>query len=436
MGAGGGGVQFGCPKLARANTFPALHLTDFSDTGHIHLMKILRPRALFGCLAVLLFARPLAAQVACDTTRSPWVFLRQCFGSALPQGDTVALARGLQEAVTSLRSPYSLNPALAEFAEVTRTRRLIGALKLNFVMVQQGYNQNLALSYDWKRDLARTKHNQGSPHGGFHSGLEARGLLAPAADSNPEDFNEAVAHASFFYARGGAANPAVMRAHVAGFADSAAAYKPQDAYLNSPEYLSYMATLWDSLSTQFYFTAGPETRYETNQGADKAQLAYGVRIGMDLKAWKPHSRLARANIFDWPTALIRLATGTDASWKPSGAAIPTVSVLVHNVIPGANAVRDSVFNLDPFSRIALEMRYRTKLTSVAQGPVWLAVEYRQHLELNADQTVVDAGLHRHSRVHLQVETPGGLTLSWAKGNLPLTETGSDRFGLGFQFKYR
>ena len=395
-----------------------------------------RHRILPALLALAILAPPLFAQAGCDSTRSPWVFLRNCFASALPQGDTTALARGLQQAVTNLRSPYSLNPALAELAEVTRTRRLIGAMNLNFVTVQQGYTQGLALAYDWKKDLARTKHKQGSAHGGFHTGFEARGLLATSADSNPEDFNEAALHSSFFYARGGAATPAIMRAHLRGLADSAAAYRPSEAYLSSPQYYNLMAGLWDSLSTQFYFTAGPEARFESNQGGDRTQMAYGLRFGLDLKAWNPHRRLAKLNVFDWPAALIRLATGADSSWRPSGGAIPTVSVLLHNVIPGTNAERDSVLNLDPFSRLSVEVRYRTKLTSVAEGPVWLSAEWRRHNEISPDDAIVSAGLHQHSRLQLRVETPGGFVLSWATGNLPLSESSDDRFGLGFQFKYR
>jgi hypothetical protein len=387
-------------------------------------------------LLVSLTTQPLAAQAGCDTTRSPWTFLRQCFSAALPQGDTVSLLSGLHSAVTSLRNPQSLNPALAELAEVTHTRGVIGVLDVHFVSLQQADDHGLALAYDWRRDLARTAHKQGSPHGGFHSALEARGVLVPSGDDNPEDFNEFSAHTSYFYGRGGAASPALMRAHLSGIADSAGAFRPRDGYIGSAPYLKLMAGIWDSLTTQFYFTGGLEARYESDQGGATTQWATGARLGFDLKVWNPHLGGARFNVFDWPTALVRLVTGTDPSFQPSGAAIPTVSIAYHRVSPGSNAVRDSIADLDPFDRLALELRWRTKLTSVEQGPVWLSAEFRHHLELGADPAVSGAGLHRHSRIHMQVETPHGFTLSWARGKLPFTDSDDDRWGVGFQLKYR
>ncbi len=378
----------------------------------------------------------LGQSAGCDSTKNPWAFVARCFGSALPHGDTVSLTRGLQQAVASLRSPQSLNPALSEFGRLTRTSNLIGSLHLNFVMVQQDFRQTLAMAYDWKRDLIRTPHKQGSAHGGVHAGLEARGLVSPNAAQNPEDFNEFVAHLSFFHGRGGATSPELMRKHLAALSDSAAAYRPPEAYLSSPAYVRYMASIWDSLSTQFYVTGGPEARYETDQGGEKTQWVVGARLGVDLKAWRPGTALARFNFFDWPAALVRRATGTDTRFRPSGGAIPTLSILLHNVAPGANAARDSVHNLDPYTRLAVELRSRSKLLDVADGPVWLASEFRHHVEIDSPTSIVDAGLHRHSRLQLQVELPSGFTLSWARGNFPLSEAGDDRWGIGFQFKYR
>jgi hypothetical protein len=387
-------------------------------------------------LLLALAAQPLRGQAACDTTRSPWTFLQRCLSAAMPQGDTTSLARGLQSAVTSLRNPQSLNPALAELEEVTHTRRFIGTLNLNFVSVQQAGDQGLALAYDWRRDLARSPHKQGSQHGGFHSGLEARGQLVPSGDNSPEDFNEFLAHISLFRASGGSANASLMRAKLAGVADSVTAYRNVETYIGSPAYLTMMAGLWDSLSTQLYVTGGLEARYESDQGGETTQWASGVRLGFDLKVWNPRRGGARFNVFDWPTALVRFATGTDSSFKPSGAAIPTVSVSYHRVKPGTNVVRDSLLDLDPFDRLAVELRWRTKLMAVAHGPVWISTEFRHHIELSADPVISSMGLHRHSRVHLLVETPQGFTLSWTKGKLPFTDAAADRWGLGFQLKYR
>jgi hypothetical protein len=393
-------------------------------------------RLLSGVLLLSLAAQPLRAQATCDMTRNPWTFLRQCLTSAVPQGDTMSLATGLHTAVATLRNPQSLNPALAELEEVTHTRRFIGTLNLNFVSVQQADEQGLALAYDWRKDLARSPHQQGSSHGGFHSGLAARGQLVPSGQDNPEDFNEFLAHATLFRAWGGSASPSLMRSQLAGVADSVAAYGNTEAYVGSSSYLSLMAGLWDSLSTQAYLTGGLEARRESDQGGETTQWATGVTVGFDLKVWNPRRAGARYNIFDWPTALVRLATGTDSSFKPSGAAIPTVSVSYHRVFPGSNAVRDSLLNLDSFDRFALELRWRTKLMSVTHGPVWLSAEFRHHLELSADSAISSAGLHRFSRVHLLAETPQGFTFSWTKGRLPFSDSDDDRWGLGFQLKYR
>jgi hypothetical protein len=394
------------------------------------------------CLSLLALAwvvlpqQPLLAQSApsCAPTADPWEYLRRCAHTIVP-GDTTTLPAAFRQAFDNLKSPATINSALGELSARRSRVDLVRDLNLHFVNVQEGASQNLGLHYDWTHHAVRSPHRQGATHWGYTAGVEAKGLAVAVPSRNPEDFLESAFTAHGFFGSGGAIDTAVVARQLAALGDSISQYGTLAALQASPSLTPLMGAIWDSLSTQVYVTFGPEARFETNQRFDHRAWALGARVGFDLKAWNPRSTLARLNIFDWPAALVRYATGTDARVTPSGAAFPTLMVTLHRVSPGADPTREALAGLDPYSRFSLSMAYRSRLMESATGPIWLDAEFRHFTELSPSPAVSAADRHRFNRLYVVVEGPGGLTASWATGGLPLSESDADRWGLGFRVHF-
>lgn len=369
---------------------------------------------------------------SCAATPNVWAYLRHCAQEIVGANPGYA-GQALHAAYKDVKSPQTLNSALGEFAELTGTK-LFGDLHLHFKGVGSDAGQNnLALGYDWTRNLARTPHRQGHTQLGYSAEIEATGTVTPSARRNPEDFLDARLHAHLYLQSGGAATPSVVQAQLAAVADSIDAYERQP-FGEAPGLAALMAPLWDSLSTQVYITAGADLRAETTQDLDQRQYATGVRVGVDVKAWNPHSVAARLNVFDYPAAAIRFVTGADKTFRPNGAAWPTVLIAVHHVAPGRHPSRAAAGgDLDPFPRFALEAEYRSQLFNTRQGKVWLYAMFRHFSEIDPTPGIVAAGLHRFNRLLIAVEGPGGMHASWATGHpSPLEADQNDSWGVGFK----
>ena len=388
-------------------------------------------------LAVLLLsalggAAPLEGQ-NCSSVPNLWQFLEQC-GKELTGGEPSTLKAALEKAYGNLRDPHTLNSALGKVEGVVPGGLLVKALDLHFVNVQEGENQGMGLRYQWSKSLARTRHVQGTTHWGYDVLAATQGLLTIDTDDNPEELLESQFNPHLFFSLGGQVDSATVAGHLQLIQDSIFAYQQFDR--NAPPQLEGLfARIWDGLSTEFYFTAGPEARFESDQTLSQTQWALGGRVGLDLKAWNPDSPLAKMNVFDWPAALLRRLGGMDQTFRPSGSAIPTVLLSWHRVSASANPVREALEGLAPYSRWGAEVNYRSQIAGTESGPIWLEVSYRHHEEVNPSKAVKDAELSAYDRLKLGFFGPHGVGMWWAMGRLPLDTKEADHFGLGFRVRF-
>ena len=375
---------------------------------------------------------PLGAQ-DCRAHPNLWQFLEQC-GQAIVGTDPANLHQALDRAYDNFRKPASLNSALGKIQGQTSYGHLLQGLNLHFVTIQVKREQELGLSYSWSQSLVRTPHAQGSTHWGYDLVASSQGLLTTDKVDNPEQLLEARFHSNFFYSVGGAADSATVAGNVRQIQDSIFAYQ---AFGSDPpvELSGIYANLWDGLSTELYLTVGPDGRFEANQSFDKKHWAAGVNVGFDLKAWNPDSFLARVNVFDWPAAVMRYLSGVDERIVPRGSSIPTVLLSWHRVSVQANPTRETLEGFAPFSRLGVEVNYRSQMAQSAAGPVWLEMSYRRHEEVDPSQAVRDEKLHSFERFKVGIFGPGGVAVWWATGRLPMDEDNTDHFGLGFLFRF-
>lgn len=133
-------------------------------------------------------AQGRAQDMTCDTVPNPWEFLRRCARHLVP-GDSGAPARLFREAFSSIHSPSTLNAVLGEGTALAGRVNRLGALHLRFVNVsQEGEPSQLGVAFDWRRDLFRTPHRQGSTHSGFAADVTSRGVLTHDDAQNPDDY--------------------------------------------------------------------------------------------------------------------------------------------------------------------------------------------------------------------------------------------------------
>ena len=395
-------------------------------------------------IAILSPAGPLRAQEPVDTVAAapgvcsgpdvnPARFLESCLVGL--SSDTTSLRRQWAEAQEKFRSTTTLNATLGE-AELVggRVGALLADTRLHFVTIETGDRQSTALEYDWRWRPIGVPIRRDRDDLGLALEASAAGLLTAVASENPDDFLESTLDVQLVWGRGGRADSAVIARHVTGLLDSLAA---ADARSNgSLAFARGMAELWDSLSTQTYLTFGPHLSYETDQTFDRNQYAVGVKLGVDVKAWNPTSGLAKANVFDWPAALLRVLTGTDSGFHPSGSSIPTLEAQLQRVTPGSSPERDAAGGSGAFNRVQLTLRSRSRAAELGDGNlVWLDLTWRHFREMGPSDAIRAAGLDRSTRFLVVLEGPTGFTVSWATGRLPLDTTDGDRWGLGWRFHF-
>jgi hypothetical protein len=358
------------------------------------------------------------------------------------------MSEALERAYQKALDPATLNSALGQVDGVVPGGLLVRALDLHFVNVQEGENQGLGLKYDWSKSIARNSHSQGKTHWGFDFKASGSGLITMDSDDNSEQFIESAVHPHLFWSWGGAVDSAITAGHLAVIQDSLFAYQGfgRDDH---PQLEGLFATLWDGLSTELYITAGPDLRFEVDQGFSQKQWAMGVKLGLDLKVWNPDNPLAKLNVFDWPAAVLRSLTGLEDGIHPRGSSFPTVILFLHRVAASANPTRESLVGLDPYSRWGLEANYRSLMAQAVGGAVWLEMSYRHFAEVYPPTALRDLGrssgadenplqvsdFYSCDQFKVGVFGPGGVAFWWATGRLPLDTREEDTIGVGFRMKF-
>jgi len=192
---------------------------------------------------------------------------------------------------------------------------------------------------------------------------------------------------------------------------------------------------WASKTTyQAFWDWGADIAMESNQDFSRRQYTYGLAASGILRSPNADTSISRMNFFDYPTALLRLLTGKDESFKANGAYVPGALLGIDLVDPHDDDVREAIDD-DPFPRFRFELESRPVVATMGGADVYLGLDWRFYQEIDAPTAVKDADLDQASMFQASLDMPGGWSLTYAAGQLPLDQRDGSQFALGFKTSF-
>ena len=342
-----------------------------------------------------------------------------------------------QQAVTDYaQNSGQLNNAAAKLLSAIKDSSLVDfvrELNLNF-QIFQAQNQPTGLGFSYKYDNSWTF--LGKEHDFTQAvSLDLTGNVAFQKVYNPANFLEskAIYSANFFW--GGFAakvTPEQTEQLIKAGRDLIAAEKANDP----AKIAEAQAEINDvySVSDQFFISLNASPSYESNQDFSKQQFAPGAFAIFGANGYNNISTLGWYNLPDYPFALIRLLTGTDPKFHPSGASLPTALVGLDYVVPAKDSLRKAVTGeLNPFSRLRFEAEFKTEAARVDGQAVYFTADYRWYNELNASTAIKAAGMAKFNYFVAALEASNGFFVSYSTGQLPFDQKSSQVYALGFKY---
>jgi hypothetical protein len=395
----------------------------------------MRPSLAATCLAVTLVSWPATAQQPATGGA------RSGIDSAMHLIENVGLSKdGVRDAVRRLLAdPEVLNSLLEAAVEGHRRPPLLKSLKVRFATFEaaesesRGLGLNYSYSYSVKRQDFSTSVASAT---GLDLRLNANGNVAFDRKINPRDFLKSDLALSFFMSRGGAnATTPETQARLADLRNVLAKFETEAELERSSEMAEYVRLVSGSLTTQTVLDLTGNSGLESDQSFQRKSYVYGGRVGLDIKAWNPGSRLAQWNVFDWPFAALRRLNGTDSTFAPLGSTIPTVLAGIALVDPQDDDGREAFGALDAYPRLNLEGAFRTLALDGPTGPIYFQSGVRWYHEINAPAGIRQAKLHTFSYVALALVSDQGPYVSYSKGRLPFDLRKDEVYELGFKMYF-
>lgn len=350
----------------------------------------------------------------------------------------IALDSLKARAMSALTAPATLNRTL-EWAE--RGHFLNGVLqplKLKFATFQTtGGESLLGLQYDWTEDLVYDSiHPFSTGFFGFTGTAKANGTVA-FGGTNPRDLLDSQVSLNAFGVWGGTIPSEVgWFDRLNSLEDSLTTYTSLDALEASGVFDEFFGQVWSRLTTQLYLSTDLSGGLEASQSFDRSQSVFGGHLGVDVKAWNPHSTLAKLNVIDWPAAILRYLLGVDTSVRPLGTAIPTVVMGLERIDPSGDPIRVATGESDPFYRVSAEVTYRSPIASMSGGSLYLEGWVRLYHELGAPAAVTAADLASFREATVTLRAPNGMYVAYSAGRLPFDQESTRLFHVGFQYDFK
>jgi hypothetical protein len=217
--------------------------------------------------------------------------------------------------------------------------------------------------------------------------------------------------------------------------DSLTQIHDEYALAHSAVLRKFLGIVAEHLTTQTYIDLGFSGKVESDQTFVHKQETYGIQIGLDVKAWRRSSALARWNVFDWPGALIRRLTGVDASFTPRGSNIPTFLLGIDLVHPLDNDRRRTLGISGNYRRFRLESGSRSLLLQTGENQIYLAMDLRYYRELRAPEQIRSAGLQEFIYFATALTASNGIYVSYSAGRLPLDVAKDQVYSLGLNVSF-
>lgn len=294
---------------------------------------------------------------------------------------------------------------------------------------------SLGFSYDWdfsftKKEMAPEKNSE------LDFKLSAFGNVAFNKELNPADFlSTRLVFSRQSYGGGFVNKPAKE------LKDSLTAIKMRLAAIDDDEEVK-RSPLWGELMNHFkprnhyYFDINVSAGLESNQDFTQKQWAYGAQAAFSVKSYSDDNPLSQLNIFDYPFALIRKLTGTDAELTPYGASFPVFMAGIDMITPDRDEVRKTLTgDLNSFPRFRFEAGFRTLMAELADLTIYFNADFRIYQEFGAPAEIKDAGLDQFVYFTSSLTSNKGFFVSYSNGKLPFDAQANGIYELGFNFKF-
>jgi hypothetical protein len=294
---------------------------------------------------------------------------------------------------------------------------------------------SLGLSYNWDFNFTKQSETQ-FRNSGLDLKLKAEGNIAFNKKINPADFLSTKLVFDRHSFGGGFVNkpPRELK-------DSLTAIKMRLAEIDDENEVR-RSPLWGQLLDHFrprnhyYFDIDATGGLESNQDFTKKQWAYGAEVAFSIKSYDDNNPLSQFNLFDYPFALIRKLTDTDADLTPYGASFPSFMAGIDLVKPDEDVVRKTLLNnLKPFGRLRFEAGFRTLVAQLSDNTIFFNADFRVYKELSAPTAIKQAKLDRFIYFASSLTSNKGFFVSYAYGKLPFDAQNDAIYSIGFQYDF-
>jgi hypothetical protein len=333
----------------------------------------------------------------------------------------------------ALEQPLTINKELQSALTVDSAWKFLKDLNLKLLTFTTGDgNQSLGLNYMLSKDIKRFfLTNNDSRQTGLSYSLDLEGNVACEKNINPNNFLNSNFSVHYFQSQGGVVKITDdFYTTLNQLEDKIAAIDDQTQLLTSPEFKAFATALRNQMSDQYYIDFSVIGGLESNQSFTEKQFYYGIQLGLDLKAWNPQSKLAKYNIFDWPSALIRLLSDNDSTFSPRGSAIPAVLFGIDMVDPQTGVAKKLHEDNSFFTRLRAETAFRTPLS--LKNSIFFEASYRYYWEPGASNLIQRNNLDKFGYFTAAITMPSGIFASYATGKLPSDLENDQVYELGFK----
>ena len=330
---------------------------------------------------------------------------------------------------------------------------------------QDGGDSSLGFAYAYEKTVRETElHFLGgddpSRYASFDFSFAARGNVAFDHHTNPADFLDTNVSVGLYNSWGGVARSMSLeeKQQYAATTQKLAALTDEQLW-QSPDTWKLLKLGRSRLTNQFALDLRAKAGLESNQDFSTRQLVYGGEIGFvpsgwerfDARTWDDASTLAKFNVFDYPFALVRWATGYDEGFTPRGISFPALRAGLAFVDPDSGDPRAKVGDGSSFPRFDAEVSFRTPLFDVTPhggtlvspiggilenlGVISFNADYRYYRELDASAAVKKAHLDQFGYFALAIGSSGGAYFTWANGKVPFDAQDDNIFEVGYKFHF-
>ncbi len=190
-----------------------------------------------------------------------------------------------------------------------------------------------------------------------------------------------------------------------------------------------------TLSLQTYVDFNVNAGLESNQRFTQRQWSYGAQVSVEIKSYDRNAWQTKANIFDYPFALIRLFTGynTIPEFVPYGSSIPTIVFGLDQVDPENNSAREALEEASTFDRYRCEIYFRSPIAYIGGNEIFFNFDYRYLHEIDAPTSIKASDIDKFEYTVISITSSNGVFVSYTDGKLPFDLSNHQAYELGWKF---